>query len=123
MGRPAERPRSPALCCDTTYDGDVRGLLVILLLCAVATACGQEESPSERLISSDDSDPGVVHVTASAAIRPTVRCSSRRIPACSGRDRATGAARVADIYQDTMGFTVIGPDHFLGSGHPSNLRE
>jgi hypothetical protein len=32
------------------------------------------------------------------------------------RDRA--ATRVADRYQDTMGFTVVGPDHFLGSGHP-----
>ena len=26
--------------------------------------------------------------------------------------------RVADRLQDTMGFTVVGPDHFLGSGHP-----
>lgn len=26
--------------------------------------------------------------------------------------------RVGDNYQDTMGFTVIGPDRFLGSGHP-----
>jgi len=28
------------------------------------------------------------------------------------------ATRVADRYQDTMGFTVVGDDHFLGSGHP-----
>ena len=28
------------------------------------------------------------------------------------------ARRVADRYQDTMGFTVVGPDRFLGSGHP-----
>lgn len=26
--------------------------------------------------------------------------------------------RVGESYQDTMGFTVIGPDQFLGSGHP-----
>ena len=26
--------------------------------------------------------------------------------------------RVADRYQDTMGFTVVGPGTFLGSGHP-----
>ena len=32
------------------------------------------------------------------------------------------AVRVADRYQDTMGFTIIGPDQFLGSGHP-DLRE
>ena len=28
------------------------------------------------------------------------------------------AIRVADRYQDTMGFTVVGPGAFLGSGHP-----
>lgn len=28
------------------------------------------------------------------------------------------ALRVADRYQDTMGFTVVGPAAFLGSGHP-----
>jgi hypothetical protein len=28
------------------------------------------------------------------------------------------ASRVGDSYQDTMGFTVVGPNRFLGSGHP-----
>ena len=32
------------------------------------------------------------------------------------------ARRVGGRMQDTMGFTVVGPDHFLGSGHP-DLRE
>jgi hypothetical protein len=32
------------------------------------------------------------------------------------------AKRVGDRYQDTMGFTVAGPNRFLGSGHP-DLRE
>jgi hypothetical protein len=32
------------------------------------------------------------------------------------------AGRVGDKRQDTMGFTVIGPDEFLGSGHP-DLRD
>ena len=32
------------------------------------------------------------------------------------------AERVSDRRQDTMGFTVVGPDSFLGSGHP-DLRE
>ena len=30
--------------------------------------------------------------------------------------------RVADRWQDTMAFTVVGPNHFLASGHP-DLRE
>ena len=29
------------------------------------------------------------------------------------------ATRIADRYQDTMGFTVVGPRHFLASGHPA----
>jgi photosystem II stability/assembly factor-like uncharacterized protein len=29
------------------------------------------------------------------------------------------AERVDEQFQDTMGFTVVGPDHFLGSGHPA----
>ena len=33
-------------------------------------------------------------------------------------DDAGDAARVADRWQDTMAFTVVGPGHFLGSGHP-----
>jgi hypothetical protein len=32
------------------------------------------------------------------------------------------AVRIGDSRQDTMGFTVAGPNHFLGSGHP-DLRE
>ena len=32
------------------------------------------------------------------------------------------AKRVGDRFQDTMGFAVVGPDHFLGSGHP-DLRD
>jgi len=36
-----------------------------------------------------------------------------------GKSRAT---RVGESSQDTMGFTIIGPDRFLGSGHP-DFRE
>ena len=34
----------------------------------------------------------------------------------------TEARRVGDLRQDTMGFTIAGPNHFLGSGHP-DLRD
>lgn len=33
-------------------------------------------------------------------------------------DDTGDAERVADRWQDTMAFTVVGPGHFLGSGHP-----
>ncbi|MDP8976542.1 MAG: exo-alpha-sialidase, partial [Actinomycetota bacterium] len=32
--------------------------------------------------------------------------------------RGGKAERVGNLVQDTMGFTVVGPDHFLASGHP-----
>jgi hypothetical protein len=31
--------------------------------------------------------------------------------------------RVADRWQDTMGFAVVGPGHFLGSGHPDSRED
>jgi hypothetical protein len=37
-------------------------------------------------------------------------------------DKAGEPKRVADRWQDTMAFTVAGPNHFLASGHP-DLRE
>jgi hypothetical protein len=35
---------------------------------------------------------------------------------------ATEATRVGDSEQDVMGFSVLGPDRFLGSGHPGALQ-
>jgi hypothetical protein len=32
---------------------------------------------------------------------------------------ASEPSRVEDQFQDTMGFSVVGPDRFLGSGHPA----
>jgi hypothetical protein len=33
-------------------------------------------------------------------------------------EKDSSAVRVGDSYQDTMGFTVVGENRFLGSGHP-----
>jgi len=75
-----------------------------------------------RLLDEDDSsvtDPGPVHVHA-LGLNPTER--SLFIATHTGLYRlepdAQRAERVGDRYQDTMGFTVVGRDHFLGSGHP-----
>jgi hypothetical protein len=38
-------------------------------------------------------------------------------------DGAAKALRITDSYQDTMGFTLVGPDMFLGSGHPDAREE
>jgi hypothetical protein len=63
-------------------------------------------------------DPGVVHVhglgvdPADGVLYAATHAGVFAIPA-SGP-----AARVAGRFQDTMGFTVVGPHTFLGSGHP-----
>lgn len=68
-------------------------------------------------------DPGPGHVHA-LGVNPADR--SLFIATHTGLFRVDAGAerseRVGDRRQDTMGFTVAGPDHFLGSGHP-DLRD
>lgn len=79
-------------------------------------------SPTANLLR-PSSDPGPIHVHG-LGINPTdgslfiaTHTGLWRVPPDSDR-----AARVTDRTQDTMGFTVLGPDLFLGSGHP-DVRE
>jgi hypothetical protein len=76
-------------------------------------ACGSDEDTPSAV------DPGPGHVHA-LGLNPGDR--SLFIATHNGLYRlppdAPRAERVGDRYQDTMGFTVVGADHFLGSGHP-----
>ncbi len=66
-----------------------------------------------------EQDPGPVHVhglginPADGALFIATHTGLWRAPTGS-----TAAERVGDSKQDTMGFSVVGPDRFLGSGHP-----
>jgi hypothetical protein len=70
-------------------------------------------------------DPGPIHVHG-LGINPKdgalfVATHTGLFRAGEGEPKAT---RVADRFQDTMGFTVVGPNRFLGSGHPEgHVRE
>lgn len=69
-------------------------------------------------------DPGPVHVHG-LGVNPTdgalfVATHTGLFRAGSGERQAR---RVAGRYQDTMGFTVTGPDRFLGSGHPDGRED
>lgn len=94
------------------------GLLVAAGLGGVAlvVAAGDDPSPSPAEIAND---PGVAHVhglginPADGSLIVATHNGSFRLPADSD-----DAERIGDSFQDTMGFTVAGPDHFLGSGHP-----
>ena len=93
-------------------------LVAALVLAAAATgvlvAAGVLEDDKART-----ADAGPVHVHA-LGMNPADR--SLFIATHTGLFRlepdGRRAERVSDRYQDTMGFTVVGPDHFLGSGHP-----
>lgn len=75
---------------------------------------GRQTSPG-----ASDADPGIAHVhglgidPADGSLMVATHTGLFRL-APEGGD----AARVGDSYQDTMGFTVAGSNHFLGSGHP-----
>ncbi|MGH2500748.1 MAG: WD40/YVTN/BNR-like repeat-containing protein, partial [Candidatus Limnocylindria bacterium] len=64
-------------------------------------------------------DPGPVHVhglgvnPADGALFIATHTGMYRVEAGERK-----AERVAERYQDTMGFTIVGPNRFLGSGHP-----
>jgi hypothetical protein len=64
-------------------------------------------------------DPGPIHVHG-LGINPAD--GSLFIATHTGLFRVSKdsrkAVRVADRFQDTMGFSVVGPDRFIGSGHP-----
>lgn len=64
-------------------------------------------------------DPGPVHVhglginPADDALFIATHTGTYRVP-----PDAEKAERVGESRQDTMGFTIVGPNRFLGSGHP-----
>jgi hypothetical protein len=87
------------------------------VLCAGAVAgCGDSADPPPAVRATDE---GATHIHG-LGVNPADR--SLFIATHTGLFRATEeeatARRVGDSFQDTMGFTVVGPDEFLGSGHP-----
>jgi photosystem II stability/assembly factor-like uncharacterized protein len=84
--------------------------------------CGDDaDSSGERGVVV--SDAGVQHIHG-LGINPAdgslvIATHSGLFRAAAGERRAQ---RIGDLRQDTMGFTVLGPNRFLGSGHP-DLRD
>jgi hypothetical protein len=93
----------------------VRWLAVALLVVVVGAGCGPDRPASPSAAVAED--PGVVHVHG-LGINPrdgALFAATHTGLFAIGDGSAT---RVTERFQDTMGFTVVGPDHFLGSGHP-----
>ena len=110
--------------------GSPRHLLIIVAVAAGLAAlllggCGEQREPAgpspQRPVAED---PGPVHVHG-LGVNP--EDGALFIATHTGLFRApegqSEAKRVGDRYQDTMGFTVVGPDHFLGSGHPDGREQ
>jgi hypothetical protein len=99
-----------------------RWQLFVVSVCAVVALVGVVWAVQRRGDHQDHSvsqdDPGVSHVhglgvdPADGTLYAATHFGVFRIP------EKGEATRVADRYQDTMGFTVTGPHRFLGSGHP-----
>ena len=95
--------------------------IAVLAAALLLQGCG--ETKEEPATPTTPSDPGVIHVhglgrnPADGALFIATHTGLFRM---GSSDRS--AERVAELYQDTMGFTVVGPDHFLGSGHPGSIE-
>jgi len=69
-------------------------------------------------------DPGPIHVhglginPADGSLFIATHTGLFRVGAASRK-----AVRVADRNQDTMGFSVVGPNRFIGSGHPDRREQ
>lgn len=93
---------------------------IVITLALVAAGCGDGDKPSSG---AGPDLGGPVHVHG-LGLNPSdgalfIATHTGLFRAADGTRRSE---RVGDRSQDTMGFAVVGPDHFLGSGHP-DLRE
>ncbi len=92
---------------------------ILLTVTLLLSGCGGSSATTRQASENTGvGEPGVVHVHG-LGINP--KDGLLYAATHTGLFRITGygtAERVGDRYQDTMGFTIVGPDHFLGSGHP-----
>ncbi|MGH8573776.1 MAG: hypothetical protein ACREX8_14560, partial [Gammaproteobacteria bacterium] len=94
-----------------------RWTAALLFGAALIAGCGEASDPGKEQRGAGDSGPVHVH---GLGINPSDR--SLYVATHTGLFRVghaeTRAKRVGSSDQDTMGFTIVGPNRFLGSGHP-----
>lgn len=103
-------------------------LAAVALLAVSGCGGGDSEEPASSAASNGlaptSEDPGPVHVhglgvdPADEALFIASHTGLFKLPKGS-----EAAERVADRYQDTMAFTIVGPNRFLGSGHPDGRED
>lgn len=94
-----------------------RRLALVIAALLLTAACGTQESKPQP--TDDENLMGHIHGIGVDPADDTLYVATHY-----GLFHLDGneATRVADRWQDTMAFTVVGDHHFLGSGHP-DLRE
>ena len=92
-------------------------------LLVLPAACGSPPNaePTERATGSESL--GHVHGLGTDPADGTVYAATHFGVFNLGKDGAGPAERVADRWQDTMAFTVVGPNQFLASGHPDQRED
>ncbi len=120
--RPAQKSKAPrsAWFSQVLPLGLVIGALVVaLVIVFTRDNSALPDSPLDVIAS----DPGPIHVHG-LGVNP--KDGSLFIATHTGLWRTaageTKAERVGNHQQDTMGFTIIGADRFLGSGHPDQQQ-
>ena len=88
-------------------------IAMVLLIIAWLVARDDESEPAAKIGSEVDHVHGMGVNPADDALILATHSGSFRLSWGS-----SDAARIGESFQDTMGFTVVGPDRFLGSGHP-----
>jgi hypothetical protein len=119
----AERPPGRDRRRELLLGAGVLGILLVVVLGAAlglsAVSDGERESLADEDTLAPSEDPGPIHVHG-LGINP--RDGTLFIATHTGLWRVgvdeRKAERVGDKLQDTMGFTIVGADRFLGSGHP-----
>ncbi|MBA2522666.1 MAG: exo-alpha-sialidase, partial [Solirubrobacterales bacterium] len=93
----------------------LRPLLIAATLgaSAVIAACGQESTDPVAGSEPIEHVHGLGINPADGALFIATHDGLFRSP-----EGSATAERVGESSQDTMGFTIVGPDRFLGSGHP-----
>jgi hypothetical protein len=102
----------------------LRAVLTIAMFLAAAgvSACGEDSPPG--LPVAPDAGQEMAHIHG-LGVNPSD--GSLLVATHTGMFRAEPGERrperIGDSRQDTMGFTVVGPDDFLGSGHPDARQD
>jgi hypothetical protein len=117
--RPKPTPKPSRARSWTTNAGILLGTLAGLAAIVIALTLLRDGDSTRSPLFPEASDPGPIHVHG-LGINPSD--GSLLIATHTGTYRVEPgepkADRVGESAQDTMGFTVLGPDRFLGSGHP-----